>query len=150
MGIPRWLIENWFTALNAVGVVGGLLFTGYSLHSETETRRIANLLTLTRNHRDIWTEFYRNPNLERVLRDNVNIVKHPITRAEEFFVNLVVQHLNSAFYAMRYRLEIKPEGLRQDVGSFFTLPIPQAVWMKLKVMQDDAFVKFVEACRQSR
>lgn len=150
MGSLRWLAENWFTLLNAVGVVGSLLFTGYSLRSETKTRRIANLLTLTRNHREIWTEFYRNPHLKRVLSENVDLVKRPITRAEEIFVNLVVQHLNSSFYAMRDRLEIKPEGLRQDVGAFFTLPIPQAVWVKLKLLQDDALVEFVENCRQQR
>jgi hypothetical protein len=42
MGSLRWLTENWFTLLNVVGVIGGLFFTGYSLRSETKTRRIAN------------------------------------------------------------------------------------------------------------
>ena len=45
MGSLHWLAQNWFTLLNAIGVVGGLLFTGHSLRSETKTRRIANLLS---------------------------------------------------------------------------------------------------------
>lgn len=147
MGSLQWLAQNWFTLLNAVGIVGGLLFTGYSLRSETKTRRIANLLTMTRNHRDIWTELYRNPALARVLDPDVDTAKNPIRRDEEIFVNLVIQHLNSAYYAMRDELAIKPEGLRRDVGSFFTLPIPAAVWAELKGLQDDRFVAFVEACR---
>jgi len=127
----------------------GLLFTGYSLRSETKTRRIANLLTLTRNHRDIWTELYRNPRLARVLDANTDPTRQPIQRDEEIFVNLVIQHLNSAYYAMRDELAIKPEGLRRDVRQFFALPIPRVVWTELKALQDDRFVAFVEACRQS-
>ncbi len=53
MGILRWLAENWFTLLNVIGIVGGLFFTGHSLRSETKTRRVANLLSLTQAHRDI-------------------------------------------------------------------------------------------------
>ena len=48
---------------------------------------------------------------------------------------------------MRDELTIPPEGLRRDVWQFFSLPIPQWVWNRVKVMQDDDFVVFVEACR---
>jgi hypothetical protein len=39
------------------------------------------------------------------------------------------------------------EGLRQDIRWFFSLPIPKAVWEKIKERQDTKFAKFVEACR---
>ena len=42
---------------------------------------------------------------------------------------------------------IKQEGLRSDICSFFSLPIPQAVWEKTKLFQNDDFVEFVESCR---
>jgi hypothetical protein len=40
----------------------------------------------------------------------------------------------------------KPEGLRKDIERFFSLPIPQAVWARVKSLQDAPFVKFVERC----
>lgn len=147
MGGLRWTIENGFTLLNAVGVVGGLLFTGISLHSETKTRRVANLLTLMQNHRALWSEYFRNPQLARVLNATADTGKHPVNRDEEIFVNLVIQHLSSVFHALRDELVVKPEGLRRDVWWFFSLPIPRAVWERVKVLQNDAFVAFVEQCR---
>ena len=44
-------------------------------------------------------------------------------------------------------MTIKPEGLRRDVASFFSLPIPLLVWERLKIAQNDRFVAYVEACR---
>ena len=86
MGGLRWIAENWVTALNAAGVVGGLFFTACSLHSEAKTRRVANLLTITKNHRNIWADFYRNPGLARVLDSAADVTRKPITREEEIFV----------------------------------------------------------------
>lgn len=146
MGSLHWLTENWFTLLNAVGVIGGLFFTGHSLRSETKTRRIANLLSLTQGHRDIWKQVFTHPQLSRILDPNADI-SSPVTREEEIFVNLVIQHLSVVFHAMRDELTIKPEGLRRDVAFYFSLPIPHAVWEKLKVLQNDKFIAFVEQCR---
>ena len=147
MGGLRWIAENWVTALNAVGVVGGLFFTASSFRSETKTRRIANLLTITRNHREIWADFYRNRELTRVLDATADLAKRPITRDEEIFANLVILHLSSVFYALKDELVTHQEGLRRDVSSFLSLPIPLAVWERNKVLQNDAFVTFVEQCR---
>ena len=147
MGGLRWIIENGFTLLNAVGVVGGLLFTGISLRSETKTRRVANLLTLTQNHRALWSEYFKNPQLARVLDATTDTAKQPVSRDEEIFVNLVIQHLSSVFHALRDELVVKPEGLRRDVWWFFSLPIPLVVWERAKVLQNDAFIAFVEQCR---
>jgi hypothetical protein len=143
----RWLIENWVLALNSAGVIGGLFFTASSFHSEARTRRIANLLTITRNHREIWADFYRHPELARVLDASADIAKLPVTHEEEIFVNLVILHLNSVFYALKDELVTNQEGLRRDVWSFFSLPIPLTVWQRVKVLQNDSFVAFVEKCR---
>ena len=147
MGGLRWIAENWVTALNALGVVGGLIFTASSFHSETKTRRVANLLTITKNHRDIWADFYRNQELARVLDTRVDLRKQPVSRDEEIFVNLVILHLSSVFHALKDDLLINQEGLRRDVWAFFSLPIPSAVWERVKFVQNEAFVAYVEACR---
>ncbi len=36
------------------------------------------------------------------------------------------------------------EGLDKDIGAFFVLPIPRAVWIALREFQDEDFVAFVE------
>jgi hypothetical protein len=53
----------------------------------------------------------------------------------------------SVYHAIRDGTLIKPEGLRKDIQSFFALPIPRAVWERVKPLQDREFVKFVEASR---
>ncbi len=141
-----WILENWFTLLNAVGIVGGLFFTAFSLRSETKTRRVANLLTITANHREVWKEFAHNPQLKRVLDASANLLKHPVTPEEEVFVNLVLLHISSVYYAMKDELVVKLEGLRRDVSQFLSLPIPLTIWEKSKLVQNDDFVAFVESC----
>ena len=147
MGSLHWLAEKWFEILNAVGVVGGLLLTGHSLHSETKTRRVANLLSLTQGQRDIWKQVFTHPQLGRVLDPDADLSVQPTTREEEIFVNSVIQHLNVAYYAMREELTVKPEGLRRDIYSFISLPVPSTIRERVKPLQDDDFVAFVEACR---
>ena len=38
----------------------------------------------------------------------------------------------------------KLRGLRKDVERFLSLPIPRAVWEKVKDLQEESFVQFVE------
>jgi hypothetical protein len=147
MGIWGWLADNSFNLLSAVGVIGSLWFTSISLRSETKTRRISNLIAITANHRDVWKVFLTNKELARVRDAFANTAKQPITDAEGIFVNMVIQHINSVYFAMNDHLVVKVEGLRRDIAQFFSLPIPSEVWEKIKVLQNDEFVAFVEACR---
>lgn len=140
----HWITQNWFDILSAVGIIGGLFFTAISLRSETKTREIANLLTVTTNHREIWKEFFRQPELSRVLDASVDLATEPITHLEREFVNFVILHLSSVYYAMKDDVIIRLDGLRKDAGSFLSLPIPQAIWEKTKVFQNKDFVVFVE------
>ena len=144
----QWLAENWVTYLNAAGVVGGLFFTGYSLHSETKTRKIANLITLAQSHRDVWKEALHEPSLHRVLATQADLHRSPVTREEEIFVTLVFQHLGIVVRTMKNDLTINPEGLRRDVAEFLALPIPRTVWSRIKHVQDRDFVAFIESCKQ--
>ena len=63
------------------------------------------------------------------------------------FVTFVILHMSSVFHAMSDQLVVKVEGLRRDVAQFFSLPITREVWEKIKVLQNDEFVAFVESCR---
>jgi hypothetical protein len=148
MGIGGWLSNNIFNLLTAAVAIGSLWFTAISLRSETKTRRIANLLSITANHREIWTIFLNDKALTRVRDASANTTNQPITDAESIFVNLVIQHIHSVYRAMNDQLVVKIEGLRRDIVQFFSLPIPSEVWEKIKVMQNDDFVAFVESCRR--
>ena len=147
MGFEEWFSQNWFNLFSVVGIIAGLCFTGVTLRSETKTRRIANLLTITANHRAIWKEFLGDPELTRLLDASADLVKLPVSRDEEIFVTLVILHISSVYYAMKDELVIKLEGLRRDVSQFLSLPIPSSVWDKVKLVQNDDVVTFVESCR---
>ena len=133
--------------LNAFGIIASLVFTATSLRSETKTRQIANLLKLTHNHRELWSELFSQPDLKRVLDMSADLSAHPITLKEHFFVNMAIQHLNSAYQAMKSGLVIEPEGVSEDIRWFFSLPIPKAIWDKIKLLQNDDFTEFVEQYR---
>lgn len=140
-----WLAENWFILLSSVGIVGGLVFNAVSLRSEARTRRIANLLIITQNHREIWSQLYKRPELWRVLDANANIATVPVRLEEEIFVNFLLLHLNSSFRAMKEDVFFRPEGLRADIRRFFSLPIPAEIWKRMKPFQDEDFTAYVES-----
>jgi len=143
--MAQWLTENWFNLFSSLGIIGGLWFTAVSLHSETKTRRIANLLTVTANYREIWKEFFHSPILARVIDPAVDVTQSPITPVEELFVGLIISHINSVFYATNDALVVEWEGLRRDVGLFFSLPVPNAVWQRTKLLQNQDFAAFIDS-----
>ena len=143
--MAQWLSENWFNLFSSIGIISGLWFTAVSLHSETKTRRIANLLAVTSNYREIWKEFFHSPALARVIDPSADVTKQPVTSAEELFVGLIISHINSVFYATNDELVVKWEGLRRDVKAFFSLPVPRAVWNTTKLLQNQDFAAFIES-----
>src|SRR5258708_4603579 len=101
-----WIFQNWFNILSALGIIGSLLFTGISLRSETKTRRVGNLLILTQSHRELWSAIFSHPKLARVLDPHADVSAGSITIEERYYVNMIIQHLNSAFEATKSGLVI--------------------------------------------
>lgn len=145
MEVLASLRENWFVLLQSVGIIGSLLFTAASFRTDAKARRISNLLTLTHHHREIWTQLYKRPDLLRVVKRAVDLMRQPVTEAEELFVDLLILHLSSSYHAIRDGLLAEPEGLRKDIRWFFSLPIPRAVWRKSRILQDEDFVRFIDS-----
>jgi len=143
--MTQWLADNWFNLFSSVGIISGLWFTVVSLHSETKTRRVANLLTITANYREVWKEFFHSQELLRVIDPKANVAKRPVTPAEEFFVSLVISHTSSTYEALKDELLTRQDGLRRDVGLFFSLPIPNTVWIKTKLLQNQDFAAFIDS-----
>ncbi len=147
MGFLNWASDNWFILLQSLGIIGGLLFTAASLRLDEKTRRVGNLMAITKNHREIWTALYDRPELSRVLDADADLEQRAITREEEWFLRFLILHLNTVHHALKSGVLLKLDGLHKDIRWFFSLPLPQAVWEKTKWLQDSDFVGFVEACR---
>lgn len=149
MGIFAWWGQNWFFLLQSLGIIGGLLFTASALRIDAKVRRIGNLITITAHHRRLWSQLYSRAELLRLLDPKADLKRKPITAEEELFMMLLLVHLSTARHAMLDDMLVTPEGLRKDIHWFFSLPIPKAVWDKVKSRHDRDFVAFVEDCRES-
>lgn len=138
------IIENALPFLESAGIIGGLFFTGWSLWIDAKVRRVQNLLTLTANHRDIWSELYRNPLLKRVIDPNANLEKQPITIQEHLFTRSLLLHLSASFQASKVGMFSNPQNLHRDIRSFLRQPIPREVWSQTKANHDSDYVEFVD------
>ena len=142
----RWIGEKWFDLLQTFGIIGGLLFTAYAVRKDENARKIANLIALQQQYRDIWKELYNRPGLIRILQKDVDLKVRPITDEEWLFAKLLILHLNTVYRAMQAGMLVQLEGLQKDAADFFAAPIPRLIWEKMKFVQDADFVKFVEGC----
>ena len=146
MGFGGWISHNWFALVQTGAVSAGLLLTAIAILFEARARRVANLIQLTQQHRDLWERMFSQPELARIVDPKANLAKKGVTAQEEMFVIFIILHLSSTYYGMRSGFFRKPHGLRKDVRHLFSLPIPRAVWEKVKALQDPPFVRFVEQC----
>jgi hypothetical protein len=144
MGFLNWLRDNWFILFQSLGIIGGLFFTAISLRVDTKVRRVGNLFAVTKQHREIWTALYSRPDLKRVMDASANLRAQRITDEEELFVNLLILHLATSYRAGKAGMFILPAELQSDISAFFSLPIPRAVWERMRIFQDKEFVSFVE------
>lgn len=150
MKILTILAENWFTLLQSVGIVGSLLLGVVSSRDNTRAKLAETFLTISSEHQKIWRDYYQNPDLRRVRESLVDLDVSPITLQERRFVQSVLVHVNAVFHARRLGSVIEPEGARADIRSFFSLPIPHAVYTDQKHLLDRAFVAYIEESLASR
>ncbi len=146
MTFIQWVGEHWFALVQTGAVTAGLVLVSVGLFLEARARRVANLIQLTQQHRDLWERMYTQPELARILDPAVNLMRRGVTAEEEMFVVFIILHLSSFYYAMRAGFFQRPEGLQKDIERFFSLPIPRQVWVKVRDLQDEPFVRFVEGC----
>ena len=149
-GFVAWLNDNWFSFLQSAGIVGGLLFTGLAARREARSRKTSDLLTLLEQHRELWSEVHRRPELARVILPEADLVANPISVPEERFLNLVIVHFHTGWQLAVDGVVHIPEIMAADVRGFFTLPLPRAVWEQSKASRDPEFVGFVDRALASR
>ena len=140
----KWLEDNWFSLLQSIGIISGFVFTALTLRRDTKSRKRTEVLALTQQHRELWSEVHRRPELARILQTEVNLVAQPISTAEEEYLNLIIIHFNTGWQLAREGASLTLQTLRKDVRTFFSLPVPRAVWEQSKSARDPEFVRFVE------
>ena len=145
MEVQLWIGEHWFDLLQTVGIVGGLLLTAYMAWRDERARQIGNLISINQQYIYIWQPLYDRPELSRVLKKDVNLNKEPLSEVECRFVKTLIVHLDTVRRASEAGMFVKIQALQNDVRDFFTLPIPRAVWDKIKPFQDEDFTQFIES-----
>ena len=133
-----------------VGIIGGLLFTAHAIRRDEKARAITNTIAINEQYSQIWHEFYERPELARILKRDVDLNQQPVSNDETLFVKTLLLHLDTVHRAMEAGLFIKIKGLQSDIRFFLSLPIPKAVWEKIKPFQDGEFVTFVENCLKEK
>ena len=144
--MEAWLVEHWFDFAQTVGIIGGLLFTAHAIRRDEKSRAITNTIAVNEQYSQIWHEFYERPELARILKKDVDLNQQPVSNDEALFVKTLLLHLDVVRRTMKAGIFVKIQGLQKDVRDFIALPIPKAVWEKIKPFQDRDFVAFVESC----
>ena len=142
--IARWAAENWFSLVQSVGIIAGFWFTAAGNRREGKARKRSDLLALTQEHRELWSEAHRRPDLGRIFQPEVDLVGSPITTAEQEFLNLVFVHFETGWQLAKQGVATPLAVLSLDVRSFFRLPIVRAVWEETRWSRNPEFVKFVD------
>lgn len=146
MAFVKWFWNNWFELIQTVGIIASFGLAAFTAWKEVQARRIGNSIAISNQHREIWKAIYGQSEVARVLDKNADVKSEPLSIGEELFVTALIAHLSTVFRAMKHGEFVKLEGLRKDVQQFFGLPIPNAVWNKLKPLQDNHLVVFIESC----
>jgi len=152
-----WIKGEWFSVVQTVGIIGGLLFTGITCQQQAKAQKeqakaqdTQNLIAFADRHRSLWSEVYQKPELQRIFRCSVDLVATPPTVAEEEYLNVVFAHYETGWQIAENSYPRYLEPLILDVAKFFSFPIPSAVWQKTERSRDQQFVEFVKkAMRQN-
>jgi hypothetical protein len=129
-----------------LGIVGGLLFTAHAIRRDERARQITNMLAVSEQSNSIWTKLSERSQLSRILKMDADLSKQPVSDEEWAFVKTLLLHLDTVRRAMEAGLFTEIKGLQSDIRFFLSLPIPKAVWEKIKPFQDSDFIAFVENC----
>jgi len=130
--------------VQTVGIVASLSYTGRSLFKDARIRALQYRLELTRQHREIWLSTLTSPSLLKVLDGSRDIEKKPVTAEEQVFINLIIQHVSTIVQANEDKIVDMPEGIREDIRAFFSLPIPNSVWLVTKSFRDQEVIDYVD------
>ena len=96
-----WLEQNWFVLIQTLGIVGSIVLTACTVRRDTRARRLGDYLTVVSQHRELWSEAHRRPELARLFQTEIDLVAAPLTVAEEEYLNLIIDHFHTGWHRPR-------------------------------------------------
>lgn len=140
--VLTWLEANWIDLLQTLG----LFFAAVEIRNNTKARRLSNLFSLTKDHRNLWRDSVQDPNFPRILAHDRDLEKEPLSFAETERIKLQILHSKVGFEAFRDGISLSKKGVLADYRDFFSLPAVSATWDKVKSFHDRRFVRFIDDC----
>src|SRR5687767_3564731 len=95
-----WFAQHGLELLEAIGIAAGLFYTAASFRADTRSRRLSNLVNLTKQHRDIWEEMLGKSSLVRVKDPKADLYTKPVTPDEARLVVFLILHLHCWYRAI--------------------------------------------------
>lgn len=138
---------NWFNLVQSAGIMASLLFAATTIRRESKTHRMNALLALDEQHRELWSELHRRPELRRILAHEVDLVGNPVSIAESEFLNTVFVHYCTGWRLAAEHGVLFEDDVRRDIVDFLMRPIPVQVWRDTAATREKRFVAFVEDAR---
>ena len=137
--------------MQTIGIVGGLLVAGAALRAdlrarrhETEVRKVETLMLTTQYHREIWGRMLEDPDLERILDADADVIVMPPSEKERMFCTFLILHFYATYEAAKTGLFSANWTEARDFGELVSLPIPAFTWAQIKSYHNRDFVKYVD------
>ncbi|MEM9678967.1 MAG: hypothetical protein AAF901_01475 [Bacteroidota bacterium] len=139
-----FLLKNWFDLLQSVFIIGGFALSYAALRNDFRSSRVEHLLQLNQSYREIWAKTYAQPELLRIKKSEVDLVKQPITETERRLVKEGILHMRAVYEAIQFKLLSKSKA-EKDITGYLRLPIPNAIWQEVKGYHDRRFVSYIDS-----
>ena len=136
--------------MQTAGIVLSLLFTGFSLLRETKSRRLANLLALKQEHRELWGVIHEKPQFARIFEREVDLIRSPMTNDEEVFLRQIIVHFAVGWECIKDGAPVTTDAFQRDVAEFFSLPLPRFALERVRGAQSPDFISFIEGALKQR
>lgn len=142
--LSSWLQQNVLNFVQTLAILVSITIAIIEFRKSARTNRLSTTLEITTSHRHLWSFALSDPDLSRVLLNDIDLKKEPITDKEKLFVTLLIAHVSYVFRAHQVGLYKIDEASMGDIARIFSLPIPNAVWSGLRIKYDKQFVNLVD------
>lgn len=139
-----WLLGHWSAVLGNIGIVAGLVFSGFGFWRDARVRRAQTLIEITKLHRELWMFYAEHPEFAGLFDANRDMVACPLTDMEVRFANFLFLHLHGTYRAEKVGSYKQPTRLREDLREIFSHPATAAAWTKMRHLHDSDFVAYIE------
>jgi hypothetical protein len=101
ISLPPLSFRDILDLIQTIGLIIVLWITFVQLRKTIKSNRAFASLQITTSHREIWSHLLTDESLERIVKENVDLEKEPITKKEGYFVIMVVNHMSAVYDAYR-------------------------------------------------